>query len=51
MASRTLLLRRQDFDTVGGLNPDDRITGFDDAEFFWIERLTSLAAERCVPTA
>ena len=31
---QTLLMRRQTFDRVGGLCPDDRITGFDDAEFF-----------------
>ena len=31
---QTLLIRRQTFDRVGGLCPDDRITGFDDAEFF-----------------
>ncbi len=81
---QTLLLRKRIFDEVGGLWPDDQITGFDDAEFFirvlaagsrlqyvpgvfarwtshpsnysksarfhearlfWIERLTTLAAE------
>ena len=31
---QTLLLRKRTFDEVGGLCPDDRITGFDDAEFF-----------------
>ncbi len=31
---QTLLLRKQTFDKVGGLWPDHRIAGFDDAEFF-----------------
>lgn len=31
---QTLLLRKQTFDELGGLWPDIRITGFDDAEFF-----------------
>ncbi len=31
---QTLLIRKQTFDRVGGLSSDDRITGFDDAEFF-----------------
>ncbi|HSB67769.1 MAG TPA: glycosyltransferase [Candidatus Methylomirabilis sp.] len=31
---QTLLIRKQTFDAVGGLCTDDRITGFDDAEFF-----------------
>ena len=31
---QTLLLRKRTFDEIGGLSSDDRITGFDDAEFF-----------------
>ncbi len=31
---QTLLMRKRIFDEVGGLCPDARITGFDDAEFF-----------------
>lgn len=45
---QTLLMRRQTFDRAGGLWPDDRITGFDDAEFF-IRLLISGGRLRHVP--
>lgn len=45
---QTLLLRRQAFDEVGGLCTDDRITGFDDAEFF-VRLLTAGCRFRHVP--
>lgn len=45
---QTLLMRKRIFDEVGGLFPDDRITGFDDAEFF-IQLLVSGGRLRYVP--
>ena len=45
---QTLLMRKRTFDQVGGLFPDDRITGFDDAEFF-IRLLISGGRLRYVP--
>jgi glycosyltransferase involved in cell wall biosynthesis len=46
---QTLLMRKRTFDKVGGLCPDDRITGFDDAEFF-VRLLVSGSTLQHVPS-
>lgn len=45
---QTLLMWKRTFDGVGGLCPDDRITGFDDADFF-VRMLSAGSRLRYVP--